>query len=76
VSNSLLWGYTEERHQEVSAQDTDRHIIRLLQIQAGYSRKVERLAALGIDVIHAFDDMETALHYLALDMLGVPADNT
>jgi hypothetical protein len=60
----------------MSTQEDDRHIIRLLQLHAGYSQKVEQFSNLGLEINEALDVIDLNLLHLALDMLGVPADNS
>jgi hypothetical protein len=60
----------------VSTQETDRHLVRLLQLQASYSKKVDQLLDIGVDLDSQFDVIQLNLLDVALDMLGVPADNS
>jgi hypothetical protein len=56
--------------------EEDKYIIRLLQIRARYAKKVEQLLEVGITLDEEFGAFEDDLLHLALDMLGVPADNS
>lgn len=60
----------------MSTQEDDRHIIRLLQLQASYSQKVEQFSSPGLELNEALNVIDLNLLQLALDMLGVPADNS
>ena len=59
----------------MSTKKDDRHLVRLLQLQARYSQKVEQLRDLGIDLSIEFDVIQLHLLHVVLDVLGVPADN-
>lgn len=54
--------------------ETDKHVPRLLELQARYSKRLEQIMRAGVD----FDELviNENLLELALDMLGVPADTT
>jgi hypothetical protein len=54
--------------------EMDKSILRLLELQAKYSRRLDQLMSVGVDFSELVID-ENLLE-LALDMLGVPADTT
>lgn len=52
----------------------DKHVLRLLELQFNYNRRIDELADVGIDFGKLVIDFN--LLHLALDMLGVPADTS
>jgi hypothetical protein len=60
----------------ILALEEDKHIIRLLELQSGYLRKVDQLSEIGVNFDEEFDVIDLNLLHLALDLLGVPPDNS
>jgi hypothetical protein len=60
----------------IAAAERDKHVIKLLELQSKYTRKVEQLEDVGIDLSNGFEVIDFNLLQLALDMLGVPEDNS
>jgi hypothetical protein len=54
--------------------DRDKHVLRLLELQFKYSRRLDELANVGVDLGKLVIDWN--LLHLALDMLGVPDDTS
>lgn len=54
--------------------EADKHILRLLELQFNYNRRIDELAVVGIELGKLVIDFN--LLHLALDMLGVPADTS